>query len=80
MALVAANGMQFEVESFGNAADPAVLLIMGLGMQLISWPDAFCRRVARPASRAALRQSRYRTLVEFASTKRPNVPLETMPT
>lgn len=46
MARLAANGLQIEVESFGSAADPAVLLIMGLGMQLTAWPDPFCQALA----------------------------------
>lgn len=43
MPRLAANGLQLEVESFGSPADPAVLLIMGLGMQLIAWPEPFCQ-------------------------------------
>ena len=29
-------------ETFGDAGDPSVLLIMGLGTQMIAWPDEFC--------------------------------------
>jgi pimeloyl-ACP methyl ester carboxylesterase len=29
-------------ETFGDPADPAVLLIMGLGTQMIGWPEEFC--------------------------------------
>jgi pimeloyl-ACP methyl ester carboxylesterase len=32
-------------EELGDPADPAVLLIMGLGAQLPMWPDGFCRRI-----------------------------------
>lgn len=32
-----------EYESMGNPAHPAIVLIMGLGMQLTSWPLAFCQ-------------------------------------
>jgi proline iminopeptidase len=32
-----------EFESLGDPADPAIVLIMGLGMQLTSWPDEFCQ-------------------------------------
>lgn len=39
MPTIRANGLDFEVESFGDEARPAVLLIMGLGMQLTGWPD-----------------------------------------
>jgi len=37
---VTANGLQIEVEDTGGADRPVVMLIMGLGMQLIAWPDA----------------------------------------
>jgi pimeloyl-ACP methyl ester carboxylesterase len=33
-------------EPFGNADDPALLLVMGLGTQMIGWPDAFCGLLA----------------------------------
>jgi pimeloyl-ACP methyl ester carboxylesterase len=32
------NNIAIEIEQHGNPAHPAVLLIMGLGMQLIAWP------------------------------------------
>lgn len=35
------NQIEIEVEDTGEATRPAVLLIMGLGMQLIGWPDGF---------------------------------------
>ncbi len=33
-------------ETFGDPADPALLLIMGLGTQMVAWPVAFCERLA----------------------------------
>jgi pimeloyl-ACP methyl ester carboxylesterase len=33
-----ANGIQMEVEQHGSPEHPAVMLIMGLGMQLVAWP------------------------------------------
>lgn len=36
-----ANGIQIEVEDSGGEGLPVVLLIMGLGMQLIAWPADF---------------------------------------
>ena len=36
-----ANGIELEFESFGNPADPTILLIMGLGAQLTLWPLPF---------------------------------------
>jgi pimeloyl-ACP methyl ester carboxylesterase len=42
VARVKANGVELEYETMGRADDPAMLLIMGLGAQLIDWPDRFC--------------------------------------
>ncbi len=38
---VQANGISIEVEDTGERDRPAVLLVMGLGMQLVAWPQAF---------------------------------------
>lgn len=38
-----ANGIQICYESIGPEQSPAILLIMGLGMQLVAWPDEFCQ-------------------------------------
>jgi pimeloyl-ACP methyl ester carboxylesterase len=46
MPRVLANGLQLEVETFGDARRPAVLLVMGLGMQMVAWPEEFCRDLA----------------------------------
>jgi len=43
MASVTTNGITLEYESLGEQGAPVVLLIMGLGMQLVSWPEPFCR-------------------------------------
>jgi pimeloyl-ACP methyl ester carboxylesterase len=34
-------------ETFGDLADPALLLVMGLGTQMIAWHDDFCALLAR---------------------------------
>jgi pimeloyl-ACP methyl ester carboxylesterase len=34
--------MTISYETFGDPSDPALLLIMGLGAQLVDWPDEFC--------------------------------------
>ena len=41
-----ANDITIEYEVIGDIADPALLLVMGLGAQLISWPDPFCAQLA----------------------------------
>ncbi len=46
MPRVCANSIDIEHETFGASSDPTILLIMGLGMQLIAWPEPFCRELA----------------------------------
>jgi pimeloyl-ACP methyl ester carboxylesterase len=41
-----ANGLLLAYEEMGDPADPPLLLIMGLGSQMISWPDRFCEQLA----------------------------------
>ena len=47
MPLIATNGVELEYESFGSAQAPAILLIMGLGAQMILWDEEFCEALAR---------------------------------
>ena len=46
MARAKANGIEIEYEVTGPEDGPAVLLINGLGTQLISWPEALVRGLA----------------------------------
>jgi pimeloyl-ACP methyl ester carboxylesterase len=39
------NGIDIEYVTHGDAGDPALLLVMGLGAQLITWPDGFVQRL-----------------------------------
>ena len=41
-----ANGIELEYETFGDPAAPTLLLVMGLGMQLLGWDPELCRRLA----------------------------------
>jgi pimeloyl-ACP methyl ester carboxylesterase len=41
-----ANGIELCYEIFGDASAEPMLLIMGLGAQMIHWDDDFCRRLA----------------------------------
>jgi pimeloyl-ACP methyl ester carboxylesterase len=43
---VQANGIEIAYETFGDPADPALLLVMGLGTQMIAWPDEMCDLLA----------------------------------
>jgi pimeloyl-ACP methyl ester carboxylesterase len=42
----AANGIKIAYETFGDRDKPPVLLIMGLGTQMIAWPDEMCQAIA----------------------------------
>ena len=46
MPTVRANGLNIEYAETGDPRAPTILLIMGLGMQLIGWPDSFCQGLA----------------------------------
>jgi pimeloyl-ACP methyl ester carboxylesterase len=41
-----ANGIEIEYEEFGRSGDPALLLVMGLGAQMILWREGFCELLA----------------------------------
>ncbi len=40
------NGITLAYETAGDPSDPPLLLIQGLGMQMIGWPDEFCEQLA----------------------------------
>jgi pimeloyl-ACP methyl ester carboxylesterase len=40
------NGIDIEYVSSGDPADPALLLVMGLGAQLTAWPELFVEQLA----------------------------------
>ena len=46
MARAKIGEMELEYETFGSPGDPALLLVMGLGAQLIHWPAKFCWMLA----------------------------------
>jgi pimeloyl-ACP methyl ester carboxylesterase len=41
-----ANGIELEYDTTGDPAAPPLLLVMGLGAQMIAWDDEFCERLA----------------------------------
>ncbi len=47
MPSVAANGIQIEYETFGDSSGRPLLLIVGLGAQMIHWDDDLCKDLAR---------------------------------
>jgi pimeloyl-ACP methyl ester carboxylesterase len=40
------RGITLCYETFGAASDPPALLIMGLGTQMVAWPEDFCNELA----------------------------------
>ena len=46
MAHAAANGIQIEYETFGDRDAAPLLLVMGLGAQMIMWEEGFCEQLA----------------------------------
>jgi pimeloyl-ACP methyl ester carboxylesterase len=73
---VTANGLQIEVETQGNPSDPAVMLIMGLGMQLVAWPDEFCQNLVDAGYYVIRFDNRDVGLSEKINDgRKPNLPL-----
>ncbi|CAG1007726.1 Aclacinomycin methylesterase RdmC [Myxococcaceae bacterium] len=46
MAKIESNGIELEFDGFGSAEHPPVLLVMGLGAQMIFWDEEFCEGLA----------------------------------
>jgi pimeloyl-ACP methyl ester carboxylesterase len=44
--MIEANGVELCTESFGDPADPPILLIMGIGASMLWWEEGFCRMLA----------------------------------
>ncbi len=44
--IVNANGVELCIETFGDPADPAILLIHGAGNSMLSWDEELCERLA----------------------------------
>jgi pimeloyl-ACP methyl ester carboxylesterase len=43
---VPANGIDIEYDDFGDPSNPTLLLVMGLGAQMIVWDERFCQQLA----------------------------------
>lgn len=44
--MIAANGIEICTESFGDPADPTILLVMGASASMLLWDDVFCDLLA----------------------------------
>ncbi len=79
MPAIQADRVTLEYESFGSPADPVILLIMGLGMQMILWPDALCEMLAAKGFRVIRFDNRDSGLsTQFDPLGMPRVGLETI--
>src|SRR3974390_2556779 len=75
MPQIATNGLELEYETFGAAHEPPILLIMGLGAQMILWDEGFCEALARRGHRVIRFDNRdvgLSTKIDNAGA--PNVP------
>jgi hypothetical protein len=45
-AFVSANGLTLCYETFGDPTNPPMVLIMGMGAQMVGWDDEFCEALA----------------------------------
>ena len=72
-----ANGLSFEYESLGNPQDPVILLVMGLGVQMVLWPDEFCRMLVDKGFRVVRFDNRDIGLsTKLDHLGMPNIPRE----
>ena len=44
--MIEANGVELATERIGDAEDPPILLVMGIGASMLWWEDGFCRMLA----------------------------------
>jgi len=70
------NDITIAYDVQGDPAGEPILLIMGLGMQLVSWPDSFCRELVRQGFRVIRFDNRDSGLsTRLAHLGRPNPTL-----
>jgi len=75
MPRISANDITIEYESFGSPSDPTILLIMGLGMQLIVWPEQFCIDLASRGYRVIRYDNRDTGFsTKFDGERAPGIP------
>jgi pimeloyl-ACP methyl ester carboxylesterase len=66
-----ANGLRLAYDEFGDAADPALILVMGLGTQMIAWPEALCEGLASEGYRVIRFDNRDIGLSQQIEPKKP---------
>jgi pimeloyl-ACP methyl ester carboxylesterase len=74
--LARVGSLELCYESFGDPADPTVLLIMGLGTQMLAWAPEFCEQLAREGFRVVRFDNRDIGRSTHITGKRPPGVLE----
>ena len=67
------GGLEIAYESFGDPDNPTVLLVMGLGMQMLGWDEEFCEQVAERGFRVVRFDNRDVGLSSKVGGGAPNV-------
>ncbi|MDQ6628058.1 MAG: alpha/beta fold hydrolase, partial [Pseudomonadota bacterium] len=76
---IAANGIALEVEEHGSPQGEPLLLIMGLGMQLLAWQDDFVASLVKAGFRGIRFDNRDIGLSQsFDAAGMPNLALDSM--
>jgi proline iminopeptidase len=74
---IEANGLSLHYESRGNENDPAILMIMGLGVQMILWPDPLIDMLVQKGFRVVRFDNRDVGLsTHFDHLGMPNIAIE----
>jgi pimeloyl-ACP methyl ester carboxylesterase len=77
--LLQANGLSIEVDDQGPPGGPPILLIMGLGMQLVAWPEGLVQRLVAKGFRVIRFDNRDAGLSQgFESSGTPNLVWATL--
>jgi pimeloyl-ACP methyl ester carboxylesterase len=67
------GGIEIAYDSFGDPADPTLLLVMGLGMQMLGWDEEFCELLTLRGFRVIRFDNRDIGLSTKVGRGRPNV-------
>ena len=73
-AITTPAGITLEYETMGSPSEPAMLLVMGFGAQLIAWPRAFAERLAEAGRYVVLFDNRDCGLSSKLDGDPPDIP------
>jgi len=66
-----ANGLRLAYDEFGDASNPVIVLVMGLGTQMIAWPEVLCEGLAKNGFRVIRFDNRDIGLSQQIEPKKP---------